>query len=286
MVKKARLYFLLLVLLALPLCMSNPPADDGAGAGLSSSLPLTVILTFDFETDECAENIPNILSTLEAHNAKATFFVTGKMAEKHPETLIEISKAGHGIGSHGYNHEYPIFRKKDALLFSVLFQKSFDYEWARSAKTTENYRFALERSIQAITNAVGRPPRSYRSPMLAPTYSRDMTYLSVVEDAGFVIDSSINRRYMTQAMAEQAEQRDKIKVVPASFSDSDIGDMSFVMKLVNEHYEQGQPLVIFFHPWRFSEKEHFQNFQTLLSEIEKNYENTRYMSIEEYADSA
>lgn len=45
-----------------------------------------------------------VLSLLEQYNAKATFFLVGKQAEKHPTIVSEIIQAGHSIGNHTHTH--------------------------------------------------------------------------------------------------------------------------------------------------------------------------------------
>ncbi|WP_178985997.1 polysaccharide deacetylase family protein [Winogradskyella helgolandensis] len=45
-----------------------------------------------------------VLSTLEGHNAKATFFCIGNNIEKYPEIFKNIISKGHTIGNHTYNH--------------------------------------------------------------------------------------------------------------------------------------------------------------------------------------
>ncbi len=50
-------------------------------------------------------NVHRILNLLDAHNAKATFFVLGWVADKFPEVVRMIDIAGHEIGTHGYHHE-------------------------------------------------------------------------------------------------------------------------------------------------------------------------------------
>ncbi|MRI00816.1 polysaccharide deacetylase family protein [Kriegella sp. EG-1] len=61
-----------------------------------------VSLTFDDGPN--AEFTPQILDLLEKHNAKATFFLIGKYAEKHPTIVQDILKKGHSIGNHTYSH--------------------------------------------------------------------------------------------------------------------------------------------------------------------------------------
>ena len=50
-------------------------------------------------------NTENILNILENYNIKATFFIVGWIAEKHPELIKEISRRGHEIGCHSYRHQ-------------------------------------------------------------------------------------------------------------------------------------------------------------------------------------
>jgi peptidoglycan-N-acetylglucosamine deacetylase len=51
-----------------------------------------------------------ILDTLRSHGVKATFFVVGKYAEDHPETLVRTIAEGHQIGNHTWSHKDLIFR--------------------------------------------------------------------------------------------------------------------------------------------------------------------------------
>ena len=46
-----------------------------------------------------------ILSVLKNHGIKATFFVIGQNAEKHPEILQMIAADGHEIANHTYDHK-------------------------------------------------------------------------------------------------------------------------------------------------------------------------------------
>ena len=45
-----------------------------------------------------------ILDLLDKAKAKATFFVIGERAEKHPDLMKKIAGAGHSIGNHTYSH--------------------------------------------------------------------------------------------------------------------------------------------------------------------------------------
>lgn len=60
-----------------------------------------VWLTID---DGPSDDTPAILDLLDAHRAKATFFVVGQRAQARPELLREIVRRGHGIGNHSQSH--------------------------------------------------------------------------------------------------------------------------------------------------------------------------------------
>ena len=51
--------------------------------------------------------MPQILALLRAHDLRATFFIPGRVAERHPERVREIMADGHEIGHHGYTHTSP-----------------------------------------------------------------------------------------------------------------------------------------------------------------------------------
>lgn len=61
-----------------------------------------VAITFNCAWDP--ENLPEILKTLEAHGARATFFAVGQWAEDNPDAIKAIGSAGHEIGSHSNTH--------------------------------------------------------------------------------------------------------------------------------------------------------------------------------------
>ncbi|MBY0357804.1 MAG: polysaccharide deacetylase family protein [Candidatus Obscuribacterales bacterium] len=63
-----------------------------------------VHLTFD--DGPHPETTPYLLELLEKENIKATFFLIGKQAEKHPELVSQIDKAGHKLGNHSYSHKF------------------------------------------------------------------------------------------------------------------------------------------------------------------------------------
>ena len=80
-----------------------------------------------------------LLDLLDRRNRRATFFVVGSVAERHPRLVEEVAAAGHEIGCHGYAH-----RPADELGPS-----GFEEDLLRATTV-----------LQSIT---GRRPRSHRS---------------------------------------------------------------------------------------------------------------------------
>jgi len=50
-------------------------------------------------------NMDKLLSLLDRHHTKATFFILGWIAERVPDLVVRIRSRGHEIASHGYGHE-------------------------------------------------------------------------------------------------------------------------------------------------------------------------------------
>ena len=81
-----------------------------------------------------------ILDTLARYGIHATFFIPGYDAERNPEIMERIGKAGHEIGGHGYLHE--------------------DF----SSLVADEQRAVLERSEAALEAVFGSKPRGWRAP--------------------------------------------------------------------------------------------------------------------------
>lgn len=99
------------------------------GAGWPDGARYAASLTFDFDAEEVwigedpanADRpgvlsqgtygpkvaIPLLLDLLARHEVKATFFVCGGDAGRHPDRVREILAAGHEVGHHGYTHRSP-----------------------------------------------------------------------------------------------------------------------------------------------------------------------------------
>lgn len=117
-------------------------------------------------TSRVEANVRRILKLLSENGTRATFFVLGWVAERHPELLGEIRELGHEIASHGYWHEL-IYRQTPA-------QFSAD----------------IGRSLDAIERACGVRPEGYRAPCFSITKD-SLWALDVLRERGIRFDSSI-----------------------------------------------------------------------------------------------
>jgi len=72
-------------------------------------------LTFDDGPDPVYT--PAILEALARHNAKATFFMVGSRAQRHPDIVANVAAEGHEIGNHSWDHEsLPLLSTRDVRI--------------------------------------------------------------------------------------------------------------------------------------------------------------------------
>jgi peptidoglycan-N-acetylglucosamine deacetylase len=83
----------------------------GTITNVSTSKPVAA-LTFDDGPDPVFT--PRLLAVLHKHQAKATFFMVGKAAERHPNIVKEVAIAGHAIGNHSWDHpSFPLITRRE-----------------------------------------------------------------------------------------------------------------------------------------------------------------------------
>lgn len=111
-------------------------------------------------------NTHRLLSLLGRHNAKATFFTLGWVAEKSPELVRTIQKEGHEVASHGYSHQ---------LIYN---------------QTPDVFREETRRSKAILEDIIGEPVTGYRAASYSIT-NESRWALDILAEEGFVWDSSI-----------------------------------------------------------------------------------------------
>ncbi|HUT35636.1 MAG TPA: XrtA system polysaccharide deacetylase [Planctomycetota bacterium] len=107
-----------------------------------------------------------LLGCLAERGARATFFVLGHVAERHPELVPAIEAAGHEIACHGYAHR---------LVYT---------------QSPDEFRDDLRRSLDLLRTQAKGPIRGYRAAYWSITRACPWA-LDVLADEGLAYDSSI-----------------------------------------------------------------------------------------------
>ena len=78
-----------------------------------------VAITFDDGPDPLTT--PLLLNLLERYRTKATFFITGEKAARHPQLVKQLLNRGHLVGNHSHNHSYRmIFKSGPSIVENIM----------------------------------------------------------------------------------------------------------------------------------------------------------------------
>lgn len=85
------------------------PSDSSLGVKISNRSYSSVYVdgpyvAMTFDDGPSATLTPHLLDLLKERGIKATFFVIGENAERHPEILARAVAEGHEIGNHSWSH--------------------------------------------------------------------------------------------------------------------------------------------------------------------------------------
>ncbi|MDK8464250.1 XrtA system polysaccharide deacetylase [Marinobacter sp. SS13-12] len=111
-------------------------------------------------------NTDRLLELFSQRGVKATFFTLGWVAERSPELVRRIQKAGHEIASHGYSHQ---------LVYN---------------QTPDVFRDETRKSKQLLEDITGEPITGYRAASYSIT-AQSRWALDILCEEGFTWDSSI-----------------------------------------------------------------------------------------------
>lgn len=185
-----------------------------------------VCITVDFEPDcppflsstyrGIEEGAPALLDLFASLGVRATYFTTGDVAERYPEAVWQVVRAGHELGCHGVSH----------TAFDTLDESSARREIVDS--TARLRAFA--------------PVSSFRAPYLR----FPEPYVRLLEESGFTLDSSLAKykwsyrapRLPTPLTRIPASMTSSVLRLPAMLRDP------WLLSLAD-------PVVLFVHPWEF-----------------------------------
>lgn len=116
--------------------------------------------------DQIEEAVKPILGLLDKYKMKATFFILGIVAEKHPDVVREIYSKGHEIASHAYSHK----------TLYALGEAGFEEE--------------IGKSVRLLESITGEKPIGFRAPSFSINNSTKWAF-EVLRKYDFKYDSSI-----------------------------------------------------------------------------------------------
>lgn len=185
------------------------------------------------------------LAELLAHfKTKATFFVLGWVAERHPGLIKALVKQGHEIASHGYGHELV------------------------TNQTDREFRDDVRRSKRILEDLTGERVLGYRAPSFSIT-DRTPWALAILVEEGYLYDSSLNARF--QRSEKSGRERGVREIVTTAgnifevaLPTADLCGIQFPIAgggyfrlfpysasrmLLRQLERAGTQLVIYLHPW-------------------------------------
>jgi polysaccharide deacetylase family protein (PEP-CTERM system associated) len=113
-----------------------------------------------------APSVEVLLTTLDRHGVRATFFVLGWVARHHPQVLRSIVDAGHEIASHGFFHERV------------------------TALTPDKFREDVRSSKQVLEDVCGTEVLGYRAPSFSIIPGYEWAFDALIEEE-YKYDSSL-----------------------------------------------------------------------------------------------
>jgi polysaccharide deacetylase family protein (PEP-CTERM system associated) len=184
-----------------------------------------------------------LLDMLDGAGVRATFFVVGWLAERHPQLVEEITAAGHEVASHGHLHRRV-------------------YELTR-----DEFRRDLLRSREALRAAGAGVVTMFRAPEWS-IGDQSLWALDVLGEEGFAIDASMaplklvgstgypRRPHLRQTSAALVLEAPPLvcdrfgQVMPIGWGwGLRMSSPTRVCRAIDAVNEAGHPAVVMVHPW-------------------------------------
>ncbi|ARN74510.1 XrtA system polysaccharide deacetylase [Oceanicoccus sagamiensis] len=129
----------------------------------------SVIKPHQWEQYDRGRVVPNtqrLMDMIQQAGHGATFFVLGWIAERYPDLVRQIDKAGFEVASHGYSHQL-IYQQSPAV-----------------------FREETIKSKSLLEDIIGKPVRGYRAASYSITPASEWA-LDILAELGFSYDSSL-----------------------------------------------------------------------------------------------
>ncbi len=194
-----------------------------------------------------------VLDLLDHYQVKASFFVVGEVAERHPELLCQIHEKGHEIGCHGFSHQ-PLWKLNEGLF----------------EKELKEFHAVVEGILGKVTI------KGFRAPCFSLD-NRTKWALPILVDFGYQYDASIfpvklNPHYGVNGpplqpyriSLEDVRKEDPLSPI-IEFPTSPLRLWKFKFPIAGGFYlrvlpisflhwglkriNQQQPFLLYFHPW-------------------------------------
>ena len=225
----------------------------------------------DWESHESrvVKNTNLILDLLKKHKTKATFFIVGWTAERHPDMVREIARQGHDIGCHSYMHK-----------------KIYDLTPEEFRQDTAKAKAVLERITR--NKIIG-----YRAPSYSIT-KKSLWALDILSELGFEYDSSIfpilHDNYGIPDAPRFKYQHLNLNLTEYPISTAKVLGRNFPVagggyfrlfpywltkKLLHSiNQEERQPFIFYLHPWEVDPSQPRMDGARILSKF-RHYNNLR-----------
>jgi polysaccharide deacetylase family protein (PEP-CTERM system associated) len=200
-----------------------------------------------WDSRECRveRNVERILALLNEHDARATFFTLGWIAERYPQLVRRIVAGGHELASHGYAH----LRATDQNL------AEFSNDVSRAKRVLEDIGGVEVKGYRAPSFSIGRDNLWALDTLYETGYRYSSSIYPVAHDhygmpeaPRFPFRAGLSERLLeVPPTTVQVFDRNfpaagggYFRLLPYSVS-------RWCMRRVNE--TDGRPCVFYFHPW-------------------------------------
>jgi len=232
-----------------------------------------------------------LLDLFAKYQARATFFVLGWVAKTRPGLVKKIIDTGHEVASHSFMHR--MLTKMSA----------------------EEIREDLSASIKILEDISGQRIRGFRAPTFSIT-EKNLWVFDILAELGFEYDSSIypiwHDRYgipHASRVPFRVETKNNLKIVEFPMPTVRIKNKNipfggggylrllplwFTQWGIKKFNQEGNPAIIFMHPWEFDPEQprvklnklqsfrHYGRIQKNQAKLSNLLKNFKWMAMEDY----